>query len=257
MLLAIDCGNTNTVFAIWNGDKFIATWRTSTEWQRTADQYYVWLSSLMAFQEIDVEIDEVIVSSTVPRVVFNLRVLSDRYFNCRPLVVGKADCALPQQPRVDEGTLVGPDRLVNTAGAFDRYGGDLVVVDFGTATTFDVVAHDGAYVGGVIAPGVNLSLEALHNAAAALPNVEISKPQAVVGTNTVACMQSGVFWGYIGLVREICARIKAERGVPMKVISTGGLAPLFQQSEALFDAFEEDLTMHGLIVIHRYNKENA
>lgn len=257
MLLAIDCGNTNTVFSIWDGTQAIATWRTSTEWQRTADQYYVWLSSLMAFQKIDVVIDEVIVSSTVPRVVFNLRVLSDRYFNCRPLVVGKAGCALPQESRVDIGTTVGPDRLVNTAGAYDRHGGDLIVVDFGTATTFDVVASDGAYVGGVIAPGVNLSLEALHNAAAALPHVDISKPQSVVGTNTVACMQSGVFWGYIGLVREICARIKAERGVPMKVIATGGLAPLFQQSEALFDAFEEDLTMHGLIVIHRYNKEIA
>ena len=257
MLLAIDCGNTNTVFSIWDGSDWIATWRTATEWQRTADQYYVWLTSLMAFQKIEAQIDEVIVSSTVPRVVFNLRVFSDRYFNCRPLVVGKPECALPSEPRVDEGTQVGPDRLVNTAGAFDRYGGDLIVVDFGTATTFDVVAADGAYVGGVIAPGVNLSLEALHNAAAALPHVDISKPQSVVGTNTVACMQSGVFWGYIGLVREICARIKAERGVPMQVISTGGLAPLFQQSEALFDAFEEDLTMHGLIVIHRYNKDNA
>ena len=159
MLLAIDCGNTNTVFSIWDGAKFIATWRTSTEWQRTADQYYVWLSSLMNIHKIEVEIDEVIVSSTVPRVVFNLRVLSDRYFNCRPIVVGKPDCLLPVAPRVDAGTAVGPDRLVNTAGAFDRHGGDLIVVDFGTATTFDVVAPDGAYVGGVIAPGVNLSLE--------------------------------------------------------------------------------------------------
>ena len=257
MLLAIDCGNTNTVFSIWDGEAFIATWRTSTEWQRTADQYYVWLSTLMRFQNVDVMIDEVIVSSTVPRVVFNLRVFADRYFNCRPMVVGKPDCLLPAPPRVDAGTQVGPDRLVNTAGAFDRHGGDLIVMDFGTATTFDVVASDGAYVGGVIAPGVNLSLEALHNAAAALPHVDISKPQRVVGTNTVACMQSGVFWGYIGLVREICARIKAERGHEMQVISTGGLAPLFQQSEALFDAFEDDLTIHGLTVIHKYNKENA
>ncbi|SHG80098.1 type III pantothenate kinase [Cognatiyoonia sediminum] len=255
MLLAIDCGNTNTVFSIWNGEEFIAQWRTATEWQRTADQYYVWLSTLMKIQNIDVEIDEVIVSSTVPRVVFNLRVLSDRYFNTRPLVVGKPECALPAPPRVDEGTQVGPDRLVNAAGAFDRHGGDLIVVDFGTATTFDVVASDGAYVGGVIAPGVNLSLEALHAAAAALPHVDISKPQKVVGTNTVECMQSGVFWGYIGLVREICDRIKAERGVPMKVISTGGLAPLFQQSATLFDAFDEDLTIHGLTVIHKFNKD--
>ena len=257
MLLAIDCGNTNTVFSIWDGESFIATWRTSTEWQRTADQYYVWLSTLMKFQGIDVAINEVIISSTVPRVVFNLRVLADRYFGCRPLVVGKPDCALPQPPRVDQGTQVGPDRVVNAAGAYDRHGGTLIVVDFGTATTFDVVDVDGAYVGGVIAPGVNLSLEALHNAAAALPHVDISKPQRVVGTNTVACMQSGVFWGYIGLVREICARIKAERGVPMSVISTGGLAPLFQQAENLFDAFEDDLTMHGLTVIHKHNKENT
>ncbi|MDG2452726.1 MAG: type III pantothenate kinase [Paracoccaceae bacterium] len=257
MLLAIDCGNTNTVFSIWDGEQFIATWRTSTEWQRTADQYYVWLSTLMEFQKIDVEIDEVIVSSTVPRVVFNLRVLSDRYFNCRPLVVGKSDCLLPVDVRVDAGTAVGPDRLVNTVAGFDLYGGSLIVVDFGTATTFDVVAEDGAYVGGVISPGVNLSLEALHNAAAALPDVDISKPQLVVGTNTVACMQSGVFWGYIGLVREICDRIKVERGVDMKVISTGGLAPLFQQSHALFDEFEDDLTMHGLTVIHAYNKDNT
>ena len=257
MLLAIDCGNTNTEFAIWDGTSFIATWRTATDWKRTADQYYVWLSTLMEIGKIDVTIDEVIVSSTVPRVVFNLRVLSDRYFNCRPLVVGKADCLLPVAPRVDAGTAVGPDRLVNTAGAFDRHGGNLIVVDFGTATTFDVADTDGAYVGGVISPGVNLSLEALHNAAAALPHVDISKPQTVVGTNTVACMQSGVFWGYVGLVREICARIKAERDVPMKVISTGGLAPLFGQTETLFDAFEDDLTMHGLTVIHRYNKENT
>jgi type III pantothenate kinase len=255
MLLAIDCGNTNTVFAIWDGDKFIANWRTVTEWQRTADQYYVWLSTLMKLQNLEVEITDVIISSTVPRVVFNLRVLSDRYFNTRPLVVGKPECALPVDVRVDEGTAVGPDRLVNTVAGYDLYGPDLIVVDFGTATTFDVVASDGAYVGGVIAPGVNLSLEALHSAAAALPHVDISKPQAVVGTNTVACMQSGVFWGYIGLVREICARIKAEREREMRVISTGGLAPLFQQSVTLFDDYQDDLTMHGLTVIYKYNKE--
>ena len=256
MLLAIDCGNTNTVFSIWDGERFIFSGRTSTEWQRTADQYYVWLSSLMAFQKVDVEIDEVIVSSTVPRVVFNLRVFADRYYNTRPIVVGKEGCLLPVDVRVDEGTQVGPDRLVNTVAGFDIYGGDLIVVDFGTATTFDVVDQDGAYIGGVIAPGVNLSLEALHNAAAALPHVDISKPQAVIGTNTVACMQSGVFWGYIGLIKEICARIEAEHGRPMKVISTGGLAPLFQQSEQLFDEFNDDLTMHGLVVIHSYNRKN-
>ncbi|MGR3486116.1 MAG: type III pantothenate kinase [Paracoccaceae bacterium] len=255
MLLCVDCGNTNTVFALWDGQGFAGTWRTSTEWQRTADQYYVWLSTLMAHQGIEARITDMIVSSTVPRVVFNLRVLADRYFGTRPLVVGREDCALPVPPRVDAGTQIGPDRLVNSAGAFDRRGGDLIVVDFGTATTFDVVDVDGAYVGGVISPGVNLSLEALHASAAALPHVDISKPQRVVGTNTVACMQSGVFWGYVGLVREICARIVAERDRAMTVIATGGLAPLFQTSADLFDDIQDDLTMHGLTVIWGHNKD--
>ncbi|QFT62379.1 type III pantothenate kinase [Roseivivax halotolerans] len=254
MLLAIDCGNTNTVFSIWDGTEFLATWRTSTEHQRTADQYYVWLSTLMKLQNIEAEITDMIVSSTVPRVVFNLRVLADRYFNTRPIVVGRPDCLMPIDVRVDAGTQVGPDRLVNTVAGHDLYGGDLIVVDFGTATTFDVVDTDGAYVGGVIAPGVNLSLQALHEAAAALPHVDISRPQRVVGTNTVACMQSGIFWGYVGVIREVCARIKAERDRPMKIIATGGLAPLFQQAEDLFDDWKDELTMHGLTVIHNHNK---
>ena len=256
MLLCIDCGNTNTVFSIWDGERFLATFRTATEWQRTADQYYVWMSTLMRHHQVEAPITDVIISSTVPRVVFNLRVFADRYFGTRPYVVGKPECLLPTPPRVDEGTQVGPDRLVNAAGAYARHGGDLVVVDFGTATTFDVVAGDGAYVGGVIAPGVNLSLEALHQAAAALPHVDVTKPQAVIGTNTVACMQSGVFWGYVGLVREISARIKAEYDRPMQVIGTGGLAPLFSQGDILFDMIEDDLTMHGLTVIHAFNKEH-
>lgn len=255
MLLAIDCGNTNTVFAIWDGDSFVAEWRLATSHKRTADQYFVWFSTLMRGQGVDADITDVIISSTVPRVVFNLRVLADRYFKCRALVVGQPECALPVAPRVDAGTRVGPDRLVNAVAGFDRHGGDLIIVDFGTATTFDVVAHDGAYVGGAIAPGVNLSLEALHTAAAALPHIDIAKPQSVVGTNTVDCMQSGVFWGYIGLVREICERIKGERDVPMKIISTGGLGSLISQGATLFDAFEQDLTIHGLMLIHHYNKE--
>jgi type III pantothenate kinase len=255
MLLAIDCGNTNTVFSLHDGAKFIATWRTSTEHQRTADQYFVWLSTLMRAENLqDVVVTEVVISSTVPRVVFNLRVLCDRYFACRPLVVGKPDCVLPTPYRVEEGVRPGSDRLANVAAAFDRHGGDVVVVDFGTATNFDVCAHDGAYVGGVIAPGVNLSLEALHMGAAALPHVDISQPDSVIGTNTVSCIQSGVFWGYIGLIEGLTTRIKAEYGRPMKVVGTGGLAPLFAQAQDLFDVIEDDLTMHGLTVIHKYNK---
>ncbi|CTQ49648.1 type III pantothenate kinase [Jannaschia donghaensis] len=257
MLLTIDCGNTNTVFAIWDGTAFVDSWRRATNHQSTADEYYTWLRTSMSLRGIDVAITDCIISSTVPRVVFNLRVLCDRYFDTRPWVVGKPETKLPIDTRVDAGTAVGPDRLVNTVAGYNRHGGDIIIVDFGTATTFDVADSDGAYIGGVIAPGVNLSLEALHMAAAALPHVDITQPLRVVGTNTVACMQSGVFWGYVGLIKEITARIRAERDRPMKVIATGGLAPLFQQGEDLFDAYEEDLTMHGLTVIHKYNKENT
>ncbi len=255
MLLAIDCGHTNTVFSIWDGARFLCTLRTSTHHARTADAYFTWYSTLVKHYGIEAEITSVVIASTVPRVVWNLRVFADRFFGCRPLVVGRPECALPVNPRVDHGTAVGPDRLANAAGAFDRHGGDCMVIDFGTATNIDVVAADGAYVGGVIAPGVNLSLEALHQGAAALPHVDISQPEKVIGTNTVACIQSGVFWGYVGLIQGLTARVKAEYGRPMTVIGTGGLAPLFAQGEALFDAVEEDLTMHGLIVIHDYNKE--
>ena len=255
MLLCIDTGNTNTVFSIWDGTRFLSHWRIRTDHRRTADEYYVWLSTLIAVQRFELQIDACIISATAPRVGFNLRVLCNRYFDTRPLVVGKPDCLLPVPPRVDAGTTVGPDRLVNTVGAYDRHGPDLIVVDFGTATTFDVVDIDGAYIGGVIAPGVNLSLEALHMGAASLPHVDVTMPATVIGTNTVACIQSGVFWGYVGLVDGIVDKIRAERDRPMKVIATGGLAPLFDQGFDLFDAIEDDLTMHGLRLIHDFNKE--
>lgn len=257
MLLAIDCGNTNTVFSVRDGARLVATWRIATDHKRTADEYFVWLSSLMMLTKTEARVTEAIISSTVPRVVFNLRVLCSRYFDCRPLVVGRPDCRLPVAPRVDPGTTVGPDRLVNAVAGFDRHGGDLVIVDFGTATTFDVVDDDGAYVGGVIAPGVNLSLEALHMAAAALPHIDVARPARAIGTNTVACMQSGVYWGYIGLVEGIVREVRRERPRPLKVIATGGLATLFAQGTNLFDAIEDDLTMHGLVLINDFNKDSA
>lgn len=254
MLLAIDCGNTNTVFSIWNGTELIATWRIATEHQRTSDQYFVWFSTLMLAQNIEADITDVVVAASVPRVVFNLRVFCDRYFNCRPLVVGKPECLLPVEPRIDAGTRAGADRLANVAGAFSRHGGNCVIVDFGTATNFDVVAGDGAYVGGIIAPGVNLSLEALHTGTAALPHVDITQPDRVVGTNTVACIQSGIFWGYVAMIEGLIRRMKSEIGKPMTVIGTGGLAPLFDQIPDLFDFMEEDLTIFGLTVINAHNK---
>jgi type III pantothenate kinase len=255
VLLAIDVGNTNAVFALHDGQRVVGEWRCRTERQRTADEYFVWLRQLMAFSGIEGNVESVIVSSVVPQVLFNLRVLSDRYFHVRAKVVGRPDVKLPIAVRVDPATSVGADRLVNTVGAWDRYGGDLIVVDFGTATTFDVVGIDGAYEGGVIAPGVNLSLKALHDAAAALPFIDVTKPARVVGTNTVACMQSGVFWGYVGLIEGICARIAAERGRKMRVIGTGGLSPPFAQGTDVLETIDTGLTIHGLVLIDRMNRE--
>ena len=255
MLLAIDVGNTNMVFAIHDGTKLLSEWRCRTERQRTSDEYFVWLRQLMQHEGLTTPISDVIVSSVVPEVVFNLRVLSHRYFDCRPLVVGKPEVDLGVDVRVDPDTHVGADRLVNTVGAYDRFGGDLVVVDFGTATTFDVVDHDGAYIGGSIAPGVNLSLKALSDATAALPFVDVTKPAHVVGTNTRDCMTSGIFWGYVGLIEGMCGRIARERNRPMKMIGTGGLSTLFANGTDVFDHVDTDLTIHGLVLIHARNKK--
>ena len=255
MLLAIDVGNTNTVFALHDGEKFLAEWRCNTESVRTADQYFVWLRQLMQHNGLDpAMISEVVISNVAPATLFNLRVLCDRYFRTRPMVVGKPECRLPVEVRVDNPMEVGADRLVNTVAAFDRYGGDLIVVDFGTATTFDVVGHDGAYVGGVIAPGVNLSLDALHHAAAHLPRIDVTMPPHVLGRNTVHCMQSGIFWGYVGLIEGICNRLAEERARKMRVIATGGLSPLFARGTSVIEAVDGELTMRGLVLIHRYNK---
>ena len=258
MLLAIDVGNTNTVFALHDGAEFIWEWRCSTESTRTADQYFVWLRQLMQHRNLgDAVIDEVVISNTAPATLFNLRVMCDRYFGCRPLVVGKEGCNLPVEIRVDNPSEVGADRLVNTISAHHTYGPNLIVLDFGTATTFDVVGHDGAYVGGVIAPGINLSLEALKNAAAHLPHIDITMPNQVVGTNTVACIQSGAFWGYVGLIEGVCQRIAAEKGREMKVIATGGLSPLFARATSVIDQTDPDITMRGLVLIRDFNRSEA
>ena len=254
MQLAIDVGNTNTVFAVIEEREVVSKWRCATDSHRTGDEYFVWLSALMRSAGIEAEISDVVVGSVVPRVLFNLRQLCERYFNCAPLVVGSPQCRIPVPARVDEGTHVGADRLVNTAAAFDIYGGDLIVVDFGTATTFDVVDGDGSYIGGAIAPGIDLSLKALHGAAAALPHVDIAKPGRVIGKNTQDCMHSGVYWGYVGLIQGICRRIRNEHGREMTIIGTGGLADFFACQECLFDRVNADLTIHGLAVVLAANR---
>ena len=254
MLFAVDVGNTNTVLAVFRDEAKLAEWRCATDISRTADEYFIWLKNLMEFSEIDFKsINSVIISSVVPQVVFNLRVLASRYFSCRPLVIGKPDCLIPIEIRVDRGVMVGADRIVNSVGAFNRYGGNLVVVDFGTATTFDVVDYDGAYVGGIIAPGVNLSMKALHDESAALPYIDISKPKSIIGTNTVECMQSGIFWGYLSLIEGLVGKIQTQREKKLKVVATGGLATLFSLETSLFDKVDLDLTLAGLLDIHNFN----
>ncbi len=255
MLLTIDVGNTNAVFALHNGKEFIAEWRCSSDYRRTGDEYFVWLKQLMDHRGITDTVTEVIICSTVPRVVFNLRVLSDRYFNCRPIVVRRNEVELGVPVRVDEHTGVGPDRLANTVAAYNLYGGNVIVVDFGTATNFDVVGHDGAYEGGIIAPGVNLSLRAMHEVAAALPHIDVSKPDKVIGTDTVGCMQSGIYWGYISLIEGLCKRIAVERGQKMKVVGTGGLSTLFAQDCKALEIINTELTIHGLVLIAELNRE--
>ena len=253
MLLAIEQGNTNTLFAVHDGEAWIAQWRAATDSSRTADEYAVWLSQLLHMAGLQFGVlDACIISSVVPQSIFNLRNLARRYLHVEPLVIGEnADLGI--EVRIDKPSEAGADRLVNALGAHIVYPGDLIVIDSGTATTFDVIAADGGFEGGVIAPGINLSMEALHSAAAKLPRVAIQKPQRVVGTDTVGAMQSGVFWGYVALIAGLIARIKAERGAPMTVIATGGVASLFHGATTAIDHFDPDLTIRGLLEIHRRN----
>lgn len=251
MLLAIDVGNTNSVIALHDGKDVVAQWRTSTSSTRTADEYAVWLSQLMAMGGFKLaDVTDCVISNVVPQSLFHLRNLSRRYFNSEPYVVSAA--TIPGVPvRIPKPAEAGADRLVNAVGAHIAYGGPLVVVDSGTATNFDVVGADGGFEGGIIAPGINLSMQALHDAAAQLPRVAIIRPERVIGVDTVGAMQSGVFWGYISLIEGLIARIRAEYPTPIKTVATGGIASLFEGATDCIDHFDADLTIRGLIEIHR------
>lgn len=253
MLLAIEQGNTNTLFAVHDGEDWIAQWRTATEASRTADEYAVWLTQLLSMRGLSLgALEGCIISSVVPQSIFNLRNLSRRYLGVEPRVIGE-NVELGIAVRITKPSEAGADRLVNAIGAHLTYPGDLIVIDSGTATTFDVVAADGAFEGGIIAPGVNLSLQALHEAAAMLPRIAIQRPATVIGKDTVSNMQSGVFWGYIALIEGLVARIKAEWGRPMTVIGTGGVVSLFEGATDSIDRFDPDLTIRGLLEIWRRN----
>lgn len=254
MLLAIDEGNTNTVFAAFAGDALKGQWRITTEPQRTAEEYAVWLGQLFGLDGLSFDdIEDAVVSTVVPQGLRALQELCRRYADCDPLVVGpKIDLGIAIG--IDRPDEVGADRLVNAVAAHEKYDGALVLIDFGTATTFDAIDADGAYRGGIIAPGINLSLEALHRAAAMLPRIAVEKPGRVIGDATITAMQSGIYWGYVGLIEGIVTRMREEFGAPMTVVATGGLAPLFADGTTVIEAVDSDLTMHGLRRIHRRNR---
>ena len=257
MLLAIEQGNTNTLFAVHDGKEWIAQWRTATDSMRTADEYAVWLHQLLEMQNLKLsDLDACIVSSVVPQSIFNLRNLSRRYLHVEPLVVGE-NVELGVEIRIEKPSEAGADRLVNAIGAHVAYPGALLVIDSGTATTFDVVSADGAFEGGAIAPGINLSMQALHEAAARLPRVAIQKPVHVVGKGTVEAMQAGVFWGYVGLIEGLTDRMRAEYGQPLTVVATGGVASLFAGATPKIDVFDHDLTIRGLLEIFRRNSQSS
>lgn len=253
MLLAFDAGNTNVVAAIHDGAGWRGVWRIATDPQRTSDEYAVWLLSLLNLAGLRREaVDAAVIGTVVPAALYHLRRLCRDWFDVEPLVV-RSTLDWGFEIRVDTPEEVGADRLLNALAAHARYQGPLIVIDFGTATTFDVVDADGGYHGGVIAPGINLSLEALHRAAARLPRIGMGRPQAVIGRNTIAAMQSGVYWGYVGMVEGLVARIRAEFDAPLKVIATGGLAPLLAEGTTVIEQIDTDITLEGLRLLAARN----
>jgi type III pantothenate kinase len=252
MLLAVDIGNTNVVFALFDGLDLKARWRIATDPRRTGDEYAVWLMQLLAIRGVSPnKVTQIIVSTVVPRALHNVEVLARNYFRIEPLIAGEGAAGYAIDIDVDEPRSLGSDRAINAIAAHAKHPGDLIVVDFGTATTFDVIDFNGAYKGGIIAPGINLSLDALVGNTAKLPRIAIERPESgsVIGRNTEDQMLIGVFWGYVAMIEGLIARIRAEIGRPAKVIATGGLAVLFDEATDLFNAVDADLTLEGLALL--------
>ena len=253
MLLAIDAGNTNIVFAVHDGEKIRAEWRTVTKTARTADEYAVWLSQLLALKKLSfADLTDAIIATVVPAALFDLRAVCRDYLGCEPIIVDNT-LDLGIGINADRPSAVGVDRLCNAIAAHERYKGAVIVVDFGTTTNFDSVAENGDFDGSVLAQGAMLAIEALHQAAAMLPRVAIHRVHKVIGHDTVPAMQSGIYWGYVGLIGGLIDRIKAEYGKPMTVVAPGGLAHLFQPDIPAINYVDPDLTIRGLIQVHARN----
>ncbi|MCW2412624.1 MULTISPECIES: type III pantothenate kinase [unclassified Sphingobium] len=262
MLLAIDAGNTNVVFALIAPDRRIrARWRIATDPRRTGDEYAVWINQLLQLEGLGMkDVTAVIVSTVVPRALHNLDVLARKYFGVEPLIAGKPPVEWHINVDVPMPQTLGADRALNAIAAHDAYEGDLIVIDFGTATTFDYIDYTGAYKGGIIAPGINLSLDALVNNAAKLPRIAIESPRnndSVIGRTTEDQMLIGVFWGYVAMMEGLVMRMRKEIGRPATVLATGGLAILFDQKTDLFDAIVPDLTLTGLALLYERSGKSA
>ena len=252
MLLAIDAGNTNVVFAIFEGRTIKARWRIATDPRRTGDEYAVWLMQLLEIRGVDRKaISQIIISTVVPRALHNLQVLAKHYFNIEPLIAGEGTASYHIDIDVPDPRSLGADRAVNAVAGHAKYPGDLIIVDFGTATTLDAIDFNGAYKGGIIAPGINLSLDALVANTAKLPRIAIEMPStnSVIGTNTEDQMLIGLFWGYVAMMEGLIARMRSEIGRPAKVIATGGLSVLFDTAADIFDTVDSDLTLDGLAIL--------
>ena len=254
MLLAIDIGNTDTTLGIFENEELYATWHMATVIPRMADEYAVLLLNLLHHQGLDKsDVSEVALCSVVPPLTATLEELFQRYFHILPLVVG-AGVKTGVRIRMDNPREVGADRIVNAAAAHYLYSGPIIIADLGTATTFDAVSEEGDYLGGAIAPGINTAAEALFTRAAMLPRVELVRPKQAIGTNTITAMQSGIVFGYVGLVEGIVARIQQELGGKAKVVATGGCAGLIAKETAVIDEVNPDLILVGLRLIYLMNK---
>jgi len=261
MLLALDIGNTNIVVGVFRDDQLLHSWRLSTLRQRTADEMGMWALQLFQHGQLTpADVDGVVLASVVPTLTRPTAEMSRRYFNREPLIVdGSVDTGMPVL--YDAPAEVGADRIVNSVAAYERYGRaearPLIVVDFGTATTFDAISAKGEYLGGVICPGVNISADALFQRAARLPRVDVRRPDVVIGRTTVGSMQSGLFYGYIGLVEGIVARMRGELGERTACVATGGLAEMIAPDTKAIDAVDRDLTLEGLRLIWSRNQGAA
>lgn len=253
MLLVVDAGNTNIVFGVHDGVVWRGIWRIGTETKRTSDEYAVWLLALLGLSGLSRDqVDRAIIGTVVPAAQYHLRRLCRDWFAVEPLLAANTlDWGF--QIKMDNPAEVGVDRLLDGLAAHQKYGGPLLVIDFGTATTFNVIDGEGNYCGGAIAPGINLSVEALHAAAARLPRVGVGRPQAVIGRNTLVAMRSGIFWGYIGLIEGLATRIRNEFKASMKIVATGGLAPLFSEGTEIIERIDPELTLDGLRLLAARN----